>query len=61
MKAHAGTHTITTTDRGASWAVTEKATGKVVWTGKTFKGARTAHARLTLGIPYRTAQRMGNG
>lgn len=60
MKAHAATHKIVTTDRGASWDVIEKSSGQVVWHGKTFKGARSAHARLTLKIDARTARRLGN-
>lgn len=46
--------------RNAHWEVREIATGKTVWRGKTFRGARTAHAQRELGIPYRAARRMGN-
>ena len=30
------------------WAVVERATGRVVWKGKTFLGARTAHYRFAI-------------
>lgn len=42
------------------WTVVEKAGGKVVWRGKTFKAARTAHAMRELKIPYARARRMAN-
>jgi len=42
------------------WIVAERATGKIVWRGKTFKGARTAHAQRELGVSYAVARRMGN-
>ena len=43
-----------------SWTIVEKATGKIVWRGKTFKGARTAHVmREHPEIGYRAAHRMG--
>jgi len=43
-----------------SWEVVRKADGAVVWSGVTFKAARTAHAQRELGIPYAAARRMGN-
>jgi hypothetical protein len=60
VKAPAANYRIVTEDRGATWRVEEKATGKVQWHGATFRGARTAHARLELGISHRDAARMGN-
>lgn len=61
MKAPAKRFRIETPDRGKTWKVVEKATEQVVWTGKTFRAARTAHAQRELGISYRDAARMGNG
>jgi hypothetical protein len=59
-KANAYTHKII--GKPGEWVVVEKATGKTVAGPlKTFKGIRTAHARITLKIPHRTAARMGNG
>lgn len=60
MKVQAKLYRIVTPDRGRTWTVVYSVTGDVVWTGRTFRGARTAHARLELGIDYRTARRMGN-
>ncbi len=60
MKAVAKRFRIETLDQGRTWRVVEKATGAVVWNGKTFKAARTAHAQRELGISYRAAARMGN-
>jgi hypothetical protein len=61
MKTTAKRYTIITPDKGKTWTVVAKATGLVVWTGKTFRNARTMHAALELRIPYRVAARMGNG
>lgn len=60
MKAVSRLFKIVTPDKGATWHVVDKATGKVVWTGKTFRNARTAHAAREYGYDWRTAQRMGN-
>jgi hypothetical protein len=60
MKVAAKQYRIETPDQGRTWRVVEKATGSVVWTGKTFRGARTAHAQRELGMDYRSARRMGN-
>lgn len=43
-----------------SWTVIRREDEKVVWSGKTFMGARTAHVMLERGYDYRTARRMGN-
>lgn len=45
---------------GVGWSVIRRSDSAVVWTGKTFKGARTAHAQRELGIPYAMARRMAN-
>lgn len=45
---------------GTTWTVEAIASGRVVWRGKTFKGARTAHAQRELRIAYRVARRLGN-
>lgn len=60
MKATSKLFKIETLDQGKTWRVVERATGSVVWTGKTFPGARTAHAERELGISHRAAARMGN-
>ena len=44
----------------ARWSVVERSTGRIVWTGKTFHNARTAHAAAELGVSYQVARRMGN-
>jgi hypothetical protein len=60
MKAPAVNYRIETLDQGRTWQVVAKATGNVVWTGKTFRNARTAHAALERRIPWHSAARMGN-
>lgn len=46
--------------RDTAWTVVRDADGAVVWRGKTYAGARTAHARIALHVSHDTARRMGN-
>ena len=46
--------------RPGEWTVVEKATEKIVWTGKTYRNARTAHAMHERGVSWAKAQRAGN-
>lgn len=60
MKTVARRFKIETLDQGKTWRVVERSSGNVVWAGKTFRNARTAHVVHELGYDWRTAARMGN-
>jgi hypothetical protein len=54
-----GTFRIVSPDRGKTWTVTD-AQGSAVWTGTSFREARSQHTARVLRIDIKTARRMGN-
>lgn len=66
MKAPSAGYRIVRRPEGG-WIVVDDVTlGAIVWSGQTFRGARTAHYRLSVAritgkpVPYAQARRAGN-
>ncbi len=55
-----GTFIIRTTDQGKTWVVVQMPFETAVWSGSSYREARSQHAAHVLGIDIKVARKMGN-